>query len=431
MTDKDRRSKSPSSSSPDRKRSLEDEYSSGSDNEDTRGGRFKRQALGRTDEDAAGGKKSPERRGRSTSRDGGRGAEKDAKVEAGEKGEEEVQNKTISMRAIVTLKEAGIVIGKSGTNAAEIRDQSGARLSISDNIPNGLERVMTLTGALDTVAKAFSLVAYKLAEEAQSSLEVKQRHTQVRLLVPHIRMGSIIGKTGSKIKEIQDASGARLHATEELLPNSTERMVTINGVVDSIHIATYHIGHVLQDAERAAGTVYYRPIPGVSTANMSSPSSRGSGGGHGHSVGPPPGVVGGPPYPPPGMMGMPAGMMPPQAAAAGYGYMPMPHPGHPHHPAMAGRPPMHPGMMPPGGQILQQIYIPSDMVGAIIGKGGSKINEVRMQSGCQIKIGDPTPDATERLVSVTGTQEGTQMALYLLYQRLESEKARMASQGRG
>jgi heterogeneous nuclear rnp K-like protein 2 len=35
-------------------------------------------------------------------------------------------------------------------------------------------------------------------------------------------MGSVIGKGGSKIKEIQEASGAKLNASEGMLPGSTE-----------------------------------------------------------------------------------------------------------------------------------------------------------------------------------------------------------------
>jgi poly(rC)-binding protein 2/3/4 len=42
-----------------------------------------------------------------------------------------------------------------------------------------------------------------------------------------------------------------------------------------------------------------------------------------------------------------------------------------------------------GGAITQQIYIPNDMVGAIIGKGGAKINEIRQLSGSVIKINEP------------------------------------------
>jgi heterogeneous nuclear rnp K-like protein 2 len=77
----------------------------------------------------------------------------------------------------------------------------------------------------------------------------------------------------------------------------------------------------------------------------------------------------------------------------------------------------------PGQPITQQIFIPNDMVGAIIGKGGAKINEIRQLSGSVIKINEPQDNNNERLVTITGTQECNQMALYMLYSRLgESSK---------
>lgn len=48
----------------------------------------------------------------------------------------------------------------------------------------------------------------------------------IKFMIPNSRMGSVIGKQGSKIKEIQDASGARLNASEGMLPGSTEVRVT-------------------------------------------------------------------------------------------------------------------------------------------------------------------------------------------------------------
>jgi hypothetical protein len=72
----------------------------------------------------------------------------------------------------------------------------------------------------------------------------------------------------------------------------------------------------------------------------------------------------------------------------------------------------------PGQPITQQIYIPNDMVGAIIGKGGAKINEIRHLSGSVIKINEPQDNSNERLVTITGTAECNQMALYMLYSRL-------------
>lgn len=43
----------------------------------------------------------------------------------------------------------------------------------------------------------------------------------------------------------------------------------------------------------------------------------------------------------------------------------------------------------PGDQ-TQSIYIPNDLVGNIIGKGGQKINEIRQMSACNIKITEGT-----------------------------------------
>lgn len=93
----------------------------------------------------------------------------------------------------------------------------------------------------------------------------------------------------------------------------------------------------------------------------------------------------------------------------------------------------------PGQSLTQYIYIPNEMVGAIIGKGGTKINEIRQSSGSVIRVNEPSEvdqqagssgskivpgglNSTERMVTITGTPEQNQMALYLLYQRIESER---------
>lgn len=48
------------------------------------------------------------------------------------------------------------------------------------------------------------------------------RAVTIKFIIPHSRMGSVIGRGGTKIKEIQDASGAKLNASEGMLPGSTE-----------------------------------------------------------------------------------------------------------------------------------------------------------------------------------------------------------------
>ncbi|KAI9362508.1 hypothetical protein DFJ73DRAFT_620798 [Zopfochytrium polystomum] len=396
-----------SPSSPDRKRSLEDE--STSDDDGSRGGRFKRQAVNSTD--AA--HPSPPKREE---------PQPDTAMTQPEADVTLIRN--VTLRALVFTKEAGIVIGTRGKNIADIREQSGAKVMISENLPGVMERILTISGPIDTVAKAFSLVATKFVEEQQTTQDINSRHTSVRLLIPHSQMGSVIGKQGSKIKEFQELSGAKIVAAEELLPNSTERTVTMNGVIASIHIATYHIGMtLLEHPERSSGTVFYKPMPPLGSGAL----------------------------PMGGAAGMRGGMPGSMVAAMGYGGHGMSHggagfPGGPSggHPAggmqggfnpygmnrgPGGPPGAGPGGMMPMNQMQQQIFIPSDMVGAIIGKGGAKINEIRQTSGCQIKVAeDPRDGSTERLVTIMGTPEANQMALFMLYQRLEAEKARLAMQ---
>lgn len=206
-------------------------------------------------------------------------------------------------------------------------------------------------------------------------------------------MGSVIGKAGSKIKEIQEASGARLTAGEQMLPGSTERVLSISGVADAVHIAVFYVGTILMEhQDRQANNMSYRPTAGGAGALAAATS--GGRGGNFQGQG--------------GYGGYPAGGMAPMGGAAPFG------PG---------------GALPPGSQ-TQQIFIPNDLVGCIIGKGGQKINEIRQMSSSHIKIMEPSAgiaaggNGSERLVTITGPPNNIQMAVSLLYQRLEQEKLR-------
>ncbi|KAF9326083.1 hypothetical protein BGZ91_002113, partial [Linnemannia elongata] len=244
---------------------------------------------------------------------------------------------TTALRSIVSTKDAGVIIGKSGKNVSEIREQSGAKVTISEMIPGAYERILTVSGPLDTVAKAYSLVAQKvIAEHIEPDAAPETESTAIRLLVAHHRMGSVIGKLGSKIKEIQEASGARLVASEEILPASTERTITITGVPDAIHIAVYH-------GPPAGGMGGYPPHHGSSS--------------HHHHQQP---YYGG--YPSHGGMGYGQDYMPPSSSRGGSG-------GHGGYGSSGGAAAGAGGMSGGPGSVAQQIFIPNDMVGSVIGKG--------------------------------------------------------------
>ncbi|XP_010179321.1 PREDICTED: poly(rC)-binding protein 2-like, partial [Mesitornis unicolor] len=51
---------------------------------------------------------------------------------------------------------------------------------------------------------------------------------------PASQCGSLIGKGGCKIKEIRESTGAQVQVAGDMLPNSTERAITIAGIPQSI-----------------------------------------------------------------------------------------------------------------------------------------------------------------------------------------------------
>lgn len=71
--------------------------------------------------------------------------------------------------------------------------------------------------------QAFGLIVRRINDEPFDKPSVPgSRAVTIKFMIPNSRMGSVIGKGGTKIKEIQDASGARLNASEGMLPGSTE-----------------------------------------------------------------------------------------------------------------------------------------------------------------------------------------------------------------
>ena len=64
-------------------------------------------------------------------------------------------------------------------------------------------------------------------------------------MISHLLIGSVIGKGGARIRQIQDLSGARMAASKEMLPQSTERIVEVSGLPDAIRLAVGEIAKCL------------------------------------------------------------------------------------------------------------------------------------------------------------------------------------------
>lgn len=116
-----------------------------------------------------------------------------------------------------------------------------------------------------------------------------------------------------------------------MLPGSTERVLSVAGVADAVHIATFYIGTVLVEA-------------------ASRSEGREGGGGAGGAYRPGAQAQGGAP-----------------GGAGRFERAPQPVE-------------VKPGMS------TQNVWVPNELVGPLIGKGGAKINEVRQASQTQVRL---------------------------------------------
>ena len=182
---------------------------------------------------------------------------------------------------------AGVIIGRGGATIATLRSDSNVKAGVSKVVPGVADRILSVGGSVDGVAKvrritgdrttpsdqppptnqAYSIVAQTILENPVPALSSPAdapaptpSTTTVRLLISHLLIGSVIGKGGAKIRQIQDISGARMVASKEMLPQSTERIVEVSGGAEGIRLAVAEISKCLiEDWDRAQGTVLYHP----------------------------------------------------------------------------------------------------------------------------------------------------------------------------
>lgn len=336
---------------------------------------------------------------------------------------------TLTIRLIMQGKEVGSIIGKKGEIVKRFREESGAKINISDG--SCPERIVTVSGSRSAIYKAFTLITKKFEEwcsQFQDNTNA-QGKTQIpiRLIVPASQCGSLIGKGGSKIKEIREITGCSIQVASEMLPNSTERAVTLSGSADSITQCIYHICCVMLESPPKGATIPYRPKP-----QMNGPVI----------------VANGQAYTIQGNYAVPAqevgGLAKnPLAGLAALG--------------LAGAIPTNTGGLNPTGELAlaalagsqlrtnnnrnavaqaaaaaqvqsqsHEMTVPNDLIGCIIGKGGTKIAEIRQISGAMIRISnceERDSGNTDRTITITGNPDSVALAQYLINMRISMETA--------
>ena len=212
----------------------------------------------------------------------------------------------------------------------------------------------------------------------------------LRVVLPAVFASPLTRVNYPLLQQIHAETTATLTMNPSVLPLSTERLLVIAGTIPAISSSVQKISEYLQSSyEHYASiqngakppVVFYVPLPVYGTlggpenydlprviqARMMTPHN-------------PYGLDPKQPIAP-----QPAVAAQQQAAAGGQVYQqgPTQIPG----PTVGATPHgIQAAVVGPGGQMTQQIYIPNDMVGAIIGKGGAKINEIRQMSGSHMYV---------------------------------------------
>ena len=306
----------------------------------------------------------------------------------------------LTLRMIMSGKEVGPIIGKGGETINSIREESGAKIYISDG--SCPERIITVTGTTDAIFKAYTLIAKKMEDmdgsRTRDRSDERKDGLTLRLVLPASQCGSLIGKGGSKIKEIREVTGASVQVASDSLPGSTERSVTVAGSRDAVTQCIYHICCVMLESPAKGTTVQYQPRRG-GFGGGAMIGNRGEGRG--------------PPNPLAGLLGLGGGGASTLAAIASIA----------------------------GSQIRRhdrgeredrdrestyQMSVPNELIGSVIGKGGSKIAEIRQMSGAMIRISkSDDPDAsptTERQIQITGNPDSVALAKSLINMSLDLHK---------
>lgn len=371
------------------------------------------------------------------------------------------------VRLLIPSKMAGAIIGKGGHNIQKLRTEYQAQVNVGDC--TGPERVLTIGGDMETVTKVVKDVMKHLDRAGDNEYEL-------RILIHLSLAGCVIGRGGSKIKEIKDEIGCRLKIFSNIPPQSTDRIAQVIGSEEQCLKTLNEIIKLIKGTPIKGPVHNYDPHNyddmyadeyggyGVGGGGGGSGAFRNGAGGRGGATAAAPGAGydrrggdrfddrGGRSNRGYGDRGNDRTNRGAAGAAAGGGG------------GMRDRDYINPWANPingnnmggsfGGGNALAlgslgslnlggaggnlgngnlanfgggnngamdnktstQVTIPKDLAGAIIGKGGGRIRRIRNESNAFIQIDEALPGSNDRIITITGTPKEIQAAQYMLQQ---------------
>lgn len=285
------------------------------------------------------------------------------------------------IRILIKGVYTGALIGKGGENFKGLRERYDVKITGLSSRAD--ERVLQLDGDRN---ECFSIIKEILPSCAESPFQSQAQRLpmELNILVNSSQVGGVIGKAGAKLKEIRDNCGGGIKVYPDPLPNSTERVVAMGGEDEDVVLSILELVlSAVDNAPLSTPTVYYDPsnsninINNFSTNNVTQTNA--------------------------GSVDVAQVLISRQE--------------------LKQRNP--PSVLSDFGQVqtVTTLTVPNLMCGAIIGKAGANVRQIRMSSGVtridfsQNESGDITSDRT---ITITGTQDQVQIAEQLMAQFVQN-----------
>jgi heterogeneous nuclear rnp K-like protein 2 len=347
----------------------------------------------------------------------------------------ELEKSLVTFRILVSRREAGAIIGKEGSNISQIREKYDIKAGVSKVIDGCIDRILSVTGTVDNIPNALVEIAQSVTDaNVQTIEEAEQAGTNplrlisyefpplrpliqrpnykseeyknnyfLRMLIPNSQIGTLIGKGGIRIKSIQETNNIKMVASKDFLEHSNERLVEIQGDdKENLKNAIKSIAkYLIRDYQGNSSVTFYVPCSPIDTRGY-------NGGrrfnGNGNNVNNGPGGYNGP------------------APMGGNPHIGGPDYSHPVAPNnFISLPPADPRL---GKEIIKKIAFPNEYIGALIGKRGSRIQEIRIVSQCAVAIENENTEDDEREITLVGTKASVDKAIDLLNMYYEREQKR-------
>uniref|UniRef100_A0A8C5DL37 Insulin-like growth factor 2 mRNA-binding protein 1 n=1 Tax=Gouania willdenowi TaxID=441366 RepID=A0A8C5DL37_GOUWI len=281
----------------------------------------------------------------------------------------------IPLRLLVPTQYVGAIIGKEGATIRNITKQTQSKIDVHRKENAGAaEKPISIHSTPDGCFAACRMILEIMHQEAKDTKTAEE--VPLKILAHNNFVGRLIGKEGRNLKKVEQDTNTKITISplQDLTLYNPERTITVNGSIDECCRAEVEIMKKVREAydnDVAAMNQQTHLIPGLNL----------------------------------GALGIfpPSSNMPPPPSGNGGGGAPY-------------------GCFGAPEQETVHVYIPTQAVGAIIGKKGQHIKQLSRFAGASIKIAPAeAPDSKMRMVIVTGPPEAQFKAQGRIYGKLKEE----------